>query len=776
MMMNRIFLACLLAVTQLTLKAQVLKKVQSTFDAYHQNTFQEKLFIHTDKELYLTGELLWFKIYNVDALTNKAVDLSKVAYVEILDQNNQPVVQAKIALKNGSGNGSVYIPLTLLNGTYKLRAYTNWMQNFGADHYFEKQLTLINPLNSPEKPKKTKVDQELLFFPEGGDLVEGIACNIGFKALGADGKGLDIKGVIINQKNDTVARFQSLKFGIGRFTFTPEPNNTYKAIAGITKKEILIKELPIAKKQGYAISLVDDANASLTLNIGTNLNVQNVYLFVHDGGKTTIASTANVVQGKAVFQIDKVKLGEGLSHLTVFNEAGQAVCERLYFKRPTHKLKIEANANLSQYTARKKVNVNVLTRNENGELVDADLSVAVRRLDSLQGMDQSDIVSYFWLSAELKGNIESPGYYFSNQTTETNKALDNLLLTQGWRRFAWDNLPNKNPASFTFLPEFNGHLISGYVKPSSVANVYLSVAETKSQFYSTESDSTGHFIFNTRDYYGNHEIIVQTNPNVDTTSVISIQSPFSALYNTFDFADLAIKPSLLNELQNHSFGVQVQNIYTAAKLRQFNAPVIDTNMFYVKPYKTYLLDDYTRFNLMEDVLREYVTESFVSKSQKSFRLKVLSRQGLLEGNPLVLVDGAPYFNMDRVMEIDPKKISKLEIIRDQYYYGPSIFDGVLNFSSYKPNLANLEINPNTVVLDYEGMQLQREFYVPSYETAAQQNSRIPDFRNLLYWSPSVSKGQISFYTSDLPGTYIGLMNGISKDGVPGNGVFTFEVK
>ena len=113
--MNKIFLACLLVVTQLTLRAQVLKKVQSRFDLYHQNTFQEKLFIHTDKEQYLTGELLWFKIYNVDAVTNKAVDLSKVAYVEILDQNNHAVVQAKIALKNGSGNGSVYIPLTLLN-------------------------------------------------------------------------------------------------------------------------------------------------------------------------------------------------------------------------------------------------------------------------------------------------------------------------------------------------------------------------------------------------------------------------------------------------------------------------------------------------------------------------------------------------------------------------------------------------------------------------------------------------------------------------------------
>jgi hypothetical protein len=86
-----------------------------------------------------------------------------------------------------------------------------------------------------------------------------------------------------------------------------------------------------------------------------------------------------------------------------------------------------------------------------------------------------------------------------------------------------------------------------------------------------------------------------------------------------------------------------------------------------------------------------------------------------------------------------------------------------------------------VVLDYEGMQMQREFYHPTYETDAQLNSRLPDFRNVLYWSPDIKtdakgKGSFSFFTSDLQGTYIGVINGLSAKSVPGTTTFTFDVK
>ena len=84
--------------------AQVLQQVDNAFNRAQQNVVQEKIFTHTDKETYLAGELIWFKLYCIDAATHKPIDISKVAYVEVLDKEHTPVLQAKIALKNGSGS------------------------------------------------------------------------------------------------------------------------------------------------------------------------------------------------------------------------------------------------------------------------------------------------------------------------------------------------------------------------------------------------------------------------------------------------------------------------------------------------------------------------------------------------------------------------------------------------------------------------------------------------------------------------------------------------
>jgi hypothetical protein len=107
-----------------------LKAVTDAFNDHHENTLQEKIYVHTDKNFYLTGEIIWFKLYNTDATFNKPLDISSVAYVEILDKLNKPVQQAKIGLNKGEGNGSFYLPQSISSGNYKLRAYTKLDEKF----------------------------------------------------------------------------------------------------------------------------------------------------------------------------------------------------------------------------------------------------------------------------------------------------------------------------------------------------------------------------------------------------------------------------------------------------------------------------------------------------------------------------------------------------------------------------------------------------------------------------------------------------------------------
>jgi hypothetical protein len=778
-----ICLACMLM--SINAKAQVLEGIQKSFQQYNDHILQEKIYVHTDKDFYLTGEIMWFKLYNVDAGINKPIDISKVAYVDILDDANNPVLQAKIALRNGAGNGSFYIPVTLKNGNYKLRAYTSWMKNFGPAVFFEKNIGIVNPLNEPAEQAKTTGNYDIRFFPEGGILVNGVTSTVAFKATGTDGKGMEINGVIINQRNDTVVRFQALKFGMGSFSFTPDVNNTYKAVVRIGRDNALINDLPPIATSGYAIHLVN--NNEVKISTRGHGSGQPQYLIVHSAHQITMAQSVTTdANGNATVQISKEKLGKGINHITLFNSQRQPVCERLYFNRPTDLLTLRATTQ-TQYKTRNPVSLNITTNNSGGKPLAANMSVSVYKLDSLTNANDADIVSSLWLNSELKGSIESPGYYFDVITSETDKALDNLLLTQGWSRFKWADVLNYKPAQkFTFLPEYSGHIIVG--QATNAAGVptpdilgYLGVIGKRVQIYGANSDSTGRLLFNTKQLYGPGEIVIQTNTERDSTSHIAITSPFSEQYTTNTLPAFHLGNHVQGLLEANSVDMQVQNIYSSAKLKQYYNPAVDSSAFYSNNFKLYKLDDFTRFTTMEEDLREYVAEITVAKQKNRFHINVLSKNGFLaEGDPLVLLDGIPIFNIDKVFTIDPLKIKKLDMINQVYYWGPIFADGLLSFTSYKGDMAATEINPHAVVLDYEGMQLEREFYSPVYQTETQQKSRLPDFRNVLYWSPDVNtntsgKAGVSFYTSDKPGKYIVVMQGLTADGQAGSYSLKFDV-
>ena len=133
------------------------------------------------------------------------------------------------------------------------------------------------------------------------------------------------------------------------------------------------------------------------------------------------------------------------------------------------------------------------------------------------------------------------------------------------------------------------------------------------------------------------------------------------------------------------------------------------------------------------------------------------------------------------MSFDPLKIKKLEVVNRRYTLGSSEFEGILNWSTYKGDLANYELDSNVAVIDYEGLQLEREFYSPAYNTQEKAASHLPDFRNVLYWQPDITLNgnetkEIGFYTSDVPGKYAVVIQGLDNNGICGSRLVTFEVK
>ena len=183
---------------------------------------------------------------------------------------------------------------------------------------------------------------------------------------------------------------------------------------------------------------------------------------------------------------------------------------------------------------------------------------------------------------------------------------------------------------------------------------------------------------------------------------------------------------------------------------------------------------------MEEVLREYVSEVLVRRQKENFRLIMAGgiENKVFLDDPMTLLNGVPVFEANKVMQYDPLKVQKIEVIRRRYFYGPSILNGIVNFTTYQSDPGVLS-DINTLVFDYEGLQFPREFYSPVYETQESLSSHLPDFRNVLYWSPDIKtdthgKTEISFYTSDKKGNFRVVLQGITADGKVGAGLHIYR--
>jgi hypothetical protein len=770
-----------------------LIRITRQFALYQQQNLTEKVFMHLDRPLYVSGETMWFKLYVVDGATNKPLALSKVAYVEVINKDQQPVLQTKIALHEGGGHGSLVVPVTLPAGNYVVRAYTNWMKNKSPEYFFQRPITLINTLRPLDfKPAKDTAVYAVQFFPEGGNLVQGLQSKVGFKITNGAGRGINATGEVLDPAGNAVASFQALKFGMGNFSFTPVGQTAYKAVIKLPNGQNLTRNLPAVAAQGYVMHLDDNDEESLKITVQGNGSAnpnELLYLLAHTRSQQPVAQSGIVTQGQASFTLSKNALAAGISHITVFNSQKQPVAERLYFKMPTQQLVIQAKTDKSQYATREKVTLDLTAALGTSAAATANLSMAVYRLDSLQTAPTANILNYLWLTSDLMGTIENPAFYFEENNPQAREALENLLLTQGWRRFQWPAVFAKKLPEPEFMPEVNGPFIRGKVThrvsgaPAPNITTYLAAPGKHIRLYNATSNALGLLQFETKDFHGPKEIVVQTDFTKDSLYHFEIFSPFLPKYAAQSLSAFNLTPRHRPEIAFRHLQMQVQEAYYDKYQRLVQLPAVDSLPFYGNPDEKYLLDDFTRFKVMEEVMREYVPGVMVRIRKDGFHFMNADRvnKTFFPNNPMVLLDGVPVFNLNKLMAFDPFKIQKLEVVTSRYFQGSQIYNGLVSYTTYHGDLAGFPVDARALLQEYDGLQIPREFYAPVYDTPQQQQTRLPDLRNLLYWNPEIklSPGNQTpkqFYTSDQDGNYLVVIQGLHTNGQAGSVTIPLVVK
>src|SRR6185437_6258921 len=321
---------CLLAGESLSAQTNTLDNIVSSIVSYNQQHLEEKIYLHTDRSYYLCGDILWFKAYIEDAKNNEPLSLSKIAYVELLNSSQDPVLQAKINIVNGNGSGSFILPTSMASGNYEIRAYTNWMKNDSVIHFFRKAVTIVNTTKNLDPSIVNRPPKYFAqFFPEGGNLVNGLKSLVAFKVNDNSGKGVDADGLIVDQSNDTIAHFQTTKYGMGNLYFTPEAGKDYKAIISLKDSTKITKALPTAFDKGYVMH-VADAGSSLNITVTSAGHSSNgLYIIAETNRSIDFSQSLQLNNGNAIFSINKNVFKDGIAEITLFNENRQPLCERL---------------------------------------------------------------------------------------------------------------------------------------------------------------------------------------------------------------------------------------------------------------------------------------------------------------------------------------------------------------------------------------------------------------------------------------------------------------
>ncbi|RYY54971.1 MAG: hypothetical protein EOO09_12395 [Chitinophagaceae bacterium] len=755
--------------------------LRATFEKTAAVSVREKLFVHTDRDFYLAGEICWFRIFAMDAYSNRPEVKSRVCYVEVIDARGKAVPQAKIAIDSAGGSGSFYLPVSLATGHYTLRAYTSWMKNAGAASFFEKNLTIVNTLKTAGAVvEKAMVKPTVAFYPEGGRLVGELESRVAFRIRQGSNEGIAAGLVITTDLGDTIARTQSNNSGMGAFIFTPESGRSYRATLLLADGRTQAATLPEVVSRGYNIMVKDDGNGSLDIVVKSNDAGQQgntVYLLGHNGKKVYFARQ-KTIQLETSWQVSRSELAAGITTLTLFDYRQQPVAERLVFNNPGNTASLTLASDKKVYGPREKISLSLQAGTA------ADYSASVFLLDSFQSMPQT-ISDYLLLTGQLTGAVSDPAYYFSSEPGAA-AAADMLMMTAGWRGFR-----KELPPAARVAPENSGHNIFARVislpdeKPASGVICFLSAGASPYEFLVSASDSSGLVRFTTTKYFGPADIYVQAQPTANHKYRVDVMTPFVTADYTPVQPFFAISKNLENQLQEKSIAMQAMNVYSTDSISRFSVPVLsDTLPFYGTAEFSYKLDDYKRFVTMEEVMREYISPvGVVSRNGKLMMNiydpvnKVLYDKSLA----LVLVDGIPLPDPNDVFRLDPMKIRRIDVIPAIYMYGPSLFTGVVSLESYKGHAEDLDLDPTLVRVDYEGLQLRREFYAPDYSTASASLKRIPDPRNTLQWIPdghleTGKAAQLGFYSSDTRGRFVLVVNGLTADGSPVSGSYQFTVE
>lgn len=776
---------------------------------------QEKVYLHFDKPYYYTNEDLWFKAYLVAGPDHLPSPYSDIIYTELIDEQGELILRHKIIVNRGFGKGDFELP-ALNSGNYTIRAYTHWMRNFDPAFFFQKQIAIISPIDGNPPQKGTAAALSLGFYPEGGDLITGVSSQLAVKASATDHIGSNTEISIFDELDSLVTSLKTNEDGIGSTVFTPMANQSYYALIKGEKDRFV---LPKAINKGYSLSVNANGHPDLVkVRVSSaEERAHRLYAIVQTRGAVTYASQMDFSEKTVAISIPKKDLMTGVSQLTIFSEDWQPEAERLFFHLGNDQLQFDITTDAKVYQPRDSTIVSIKVTDSNGKPVQGSFSLAAVDAEQIDAnLSEENILTNLLLTSDLKGYINNPSRFFGETDLEQAEALDLIMMTHGWRRFAWKELLADQYPQIDYGVEqgiaIQGRLLTKEngkpVKGGSIS--HIGSFNGKPSIAGTRSLDEGFFVMGNLYFYkdeenylrgmarksGKKKKLKEFFVEIDTTEqefpeIIPTQIPVAGL--TAEVVEDHLEKSIERQEALIKFEF-------AEKARDLGEVVVEGTRMedtekYGQQYSSLDFDEYIEFTqyganalqLVNGRLPNVQMRGHGASWQPILTYNTTIRAPNL--NPLVLLDGMP-ITFAQLRALPAARIKKAEVYRGTQELlkagreaGDVMRGGVLEFTS-RTDEEMLEYyrklgSKNAKTLP-GGLYKTREFFSPRYRPTEPQNP-MPDKRMVIHWAPMITtdangEAQLSFFNGDLETTIQLDVQGISIQGKPGMAKVTYVVK
>lgn len=728
----------------------------------------DQIYIQTSKDIYETGEDLWFKAYQLDAQSMGLSGRCQTLYVQLITPHDSVAWQEKYPIINGVTEGHIYLDTNLPIGNYRIEAYSRYScyKDSAGNVNDSLLMTSYRSIKVVEKiaqyvPKAEIIQDStirLVLFPEGGDLLHGVPACLAFKATNSKGMPASISGSLM-EGECLVAKLESSHDGMGAIHFTPDANKQYHIALSDGSRHAL----PTIRQTGISLHLRKQNSEDLEFIIcqPKGSNPQKIYLVGQMRGALTCMAQGLLRENLKVKIPTSEFLYQGIAEFTLYNEAMQPMAERLVYLHQGKQLQIETTLEKERYTTREKVTMKIKVTDEAGMPIQANLGVSIYDKAYQDITTPMNILSHCYLSSQIKGHIHNPTYYFNEENKDRKEHLDLLLLTQGWRRYIWS--VNSEPQKGTpFLTDEIRGRQSIEKKKSQKATqgtaqlIQVSGAVDGAQFIYT--DSLGNFTVTPDILYALRGGYVYLKPMLDKEhkpklemeelfpQLDSMQRKHICYTSQFDLSLIKIEQKFHSDVISADSSILLDEVVVTRKSRR---PIRDKFM-----------------GRLDSLMQMELNPAWVCKCSPNYLNDY--REGYTHH---------PHGYEYKKERLEPIIGKSYRIIKHEYVSGTLLVTETQTIEYEGILFSDEELLRMNNLWRTKGYYATREFYEAD---EADMQLSIPDNRNTLFWKPSVitnaqGEAEVSFYCSDLNTGFIGVIDGVDGVGLLGSKSCEFRV-